>query len=88
MVGSATIIRNELHIFSWKFITVQQEDFMTVFCVLCVLGNEDEMETSECLPSASWTCPTPCKCSDGIADCRNKKLTHIPSHFPADTTEM
>jgi Leucine-rich repeat (LRR) protein len=52
-------------------------------------GNEDEMETSaECLPSASWTCPTPCKCSDGIADCRNKKLTHIPSHFPADTTEI
>lgn len=49
---------------------------------------EEEMESAECLPSASWTCPTPCKCSDGIADCRNKKLTHIPSHFPADTTEI
>ena len=56
--------------------------------LILLLGNEDEMEVSECLPLASWTCPTPCKCSDGIADCRNKKLTHIPSHFPADTTEM
>ena len=51
-------------------------------------SDENEEEVSECLPLASWTCPTPCKCSDGIADCRNKKLTHIPTHFPADTTEM
>ena len=58
------------------------------FFLLFVLGDEEDMESLECLPSASWTCPTPCKCSDGIADCRNKKLTHIPSHFPADTTEM
>ncbi len=48
----------------------------------------NSLATESCAASKGWTCPSPCKCSEGIADCRNKKLTSIPAHFPEDTTEM
>ena len=38
--------------------------------------------------SGAWTCPKPCACFDGIADCRNKKLTKFPKRFPREITEM
>ena len=54
----------------------------------CEDFSEADLSASSCSSAAAWTCPSPCKCSEGIADCRNKKLTAIPSHFPEDTTEM
>ncbi len=33
-------------------------------------------------------CPSQCKCTDGVVDCRNRKLAEVPDGFPADTTEM
>merc|ERR550539_1324756 len=51
-------------------------------------GIESDEPADSCLASFEWTCPKACKCSDGIADCRQKKLTTIPKHFPEDTTEI
>lgn len=48
----------------------------------------DERGETACMAAAAWTCPALCKCVDGIADCRNKKLTAIPAQFPEDTTEI
>ena len=53
-----------------------------------ILGMESNEPADSCLASFEWTCPKACKCADGIADCRQKKLTTIPKHFPEDTTEM
>ena len=53
-----------------------------------VSGVESDEPADSCLASFEWTCPKACKCADGIADCRQKKLTTIPKHFPEDTTEM
>uniref|UniRef100_A0A182MDH5 Protein slit n=1 Tax=Anopheles culicifacies TaxID=139723 RepID=A0A182MDH5_9DIPT len=33
-------------------------------------------------------CPHPCRCADGIVDCREKSLTTVPSTLPDDTTEL
>ncbi|XP_076624299.1 slit guidance ligand isoform X1 [Colletes latitarsis] len=41
---------------------------------------------SEC--SAEPQCPHPCRCADGIVDCRENSLTKVPTHLPEDTTEL
>ncbi|XP_030754149.1 protein slit-like, partial [Sitophilus oryzae] len=33
-------------------------------------------------------CPHPCRCADGIVDCREKGLTKVPDHLPETTTEI
>lgn len=33
-------------------------------------------------------CPHPCRCADGIVDCREKGLTKVPDHLPDGTTEL
>uniref|UniRef100_A0A6E8V2R4 Uncharacterized protein n=1 Tax=Anopheles coluzzii TaxID=1518534 RepID=A0A6E8V2R4_ANOCL len=33
-------------------------------------------------------CPHPCRCADGIVDCREKSLNTVPSTLPEDTTEL
>ncbi|XP_037915556.1 protein slit isoform X1 [Hermetia illucens] len=37
---------------------------------------------------ATSTCPHPCRCADGIVDCREKSLTNVPQSLPDDTTEL
>lgn len=37
---------------------------------------------------ARSSCPHPCRCAEGIVDCREKSLTAIPSSLPDDTTEL
>ncbi|XP_017468504.1 PREDICTED: protein slit isoform X2 [Rhagoletis zephyria] len=34
------------------------------------------------------SCPHPCRCADGIVDCREKSLTSVPVSLPDDTTEL
>uniref|UniRef100_A0A1A9ZRB4 Protein slit n=1 Tax=Glossina pallidipes TaxID=7398 RepID=A0A1A9ZRB4_GLOPL len=34
------------------------------------------------------SCPHPCRCADGIVDCREKSLTTVPATLPDDTTEL
>lgn len=45
-----------------------------------------ERTGSEC--SAEPQCPHPCRCADGIVDCRENSLTKVPTHLPEDTTEL
>lgn len=33
-------------------------------------------------------CPHPCRCAEGIVDCREKSLTNVPLTLPEDTAEM
>ncbi|XP_055372509.1 protein slit isoform X2 [Condylostylus longicornis] len=33
-------------------------------------------------------CPHPCRCADGIVDCREKSLTNVPTSLPDDTAEL
>ncbi|XP_023210446.1 protein slit-like [Centruroides sculpturatus] len=33
-------------------------------------------------------CPHPCKCYDGVVDCRDKGLLRIPDHIPDSATEL
>lgn len=33
-------------------------------------------------------CPHPCRCAEGIVDCREKSLSTVPLTLPEDTTEM
>ncbi|KAJ8984694.1 hypothetical protein NQ317_004953, partial [Molorchus minor] len=40
----------------------------------------------ECISETQ--CPHPCRCADGIADCREKGLTKVPDHLPDGTTEL
>lgn len=40
----------------------------------------------ENLPGAA--CPSPCKCTEGIVDCRNRGLETIPDNLPMDMTEI
>lgn len=37
---------------------------------------------------ATTECPHPCRCADGIVDCREKSLTMVPIALPEDTTEL
>ncbi|KAJ6647852.1 Protein slit [Pseudolycoriella hygida] len=37
---------------------------------------------------ASAECPHPCRCADGIVDCREKSLSNVPTALPEDTTEL
>ncbi|XP_055692346.1 protein slit isoform X2 [Lutzomyia longipalpis] len=37
---------------------------------------------------ARSSCPHPCRCADGIVDCREKSLSSVPTSLPEDTTEL
>lgn len=34
------------------------------------------------------SCPSKCRCTEGVVDCRDLGLTAIPSNLPEDTMEM
>ncbi|XP_044585787.1 protein slit isoform X1 [Cotesia glomerata] len=41
---------------------------------------------SEC--TAEPQCPHPCRCANGIVNCRESSLEKVPTHLPEDTTEL
>lgn len=45
-----------------------------------------ERPSGEC--AADVECPHPCRCSEGIVDCRDKALTKIPDTLPEGITEL
>ncbi|KAL1461410.1 hypothetical protein WDU94_013311 [Cyamophila willieti] len=45
-----------------------------------------EKPSGEC--AAEPSCPHPCRCSDGIVDCREKGLSKVPILLPEGTTEL
>ncbi|XP_057665439.1 protein slit isoform X2 [Diorhabda carinulata] len=42
--------------------------------------------SGECISEPQ--CPHPCRCADGIVDCRQKGLTKVPDHLPDSITEL
>uniref|UniRef100_A0ABD2X9L2 Protein slit n=1 Tax=Trichogramma kaykai TaxID=54128 RepID=A0ABD2X9L2_9HYME len=51
----------------------------------CTIGAE-KPSGSEC--SSEPQCPPPCRCTDGIVDCRENSLTKVPSYLPEDAVEL
>ncbi|XP_050293925.1 protein slit isoform X3 [Anthonomus grandis grandis] len=49
-------------------------------------GLAERAISGECLSEPQ--CPHPCRCADGIVDCREKGLTQVPDHLPETTTEI
>ncbi|KAF7280648.1 hypothetical protein GWI33_005616 [Rhynchophorus ferrugineus] len=49
-------------------------------------GLAEKAITGECVNEP--LCPHPCRCADGIVDCREKGLTKMPDHLPETTTEI
>lgn len=53
---------------------------------MCCAAGLTENAAIEC--GARTSCPHPCRCADGIVDCREKSLTTVPTSMPDDTTEL
>ncbi|KAF4517658.1 hypothetical protein B566_EDAN002890 [Ephemera danica] len=45
-----------------------------------------ERPSGECVSEPQ--CPHPCRCAQGIVDCREKGLTRVPTHLPEAVTEL
>lgn len=51
-----------------------------------IKGLVERAINGECISEPQ--CPHPCRCADGIVDCREKGLTLVPDHLPEGTTEV
>uniref|UniRef100_A0AAX7UH19 Slit homolog 1a (Drosophila) n=1 Tax=Astatotilapia calliptera TaxID=8154 RepID=A0AAX7UH19_ASTCA len=49
-------------------------------------GTEDSHLNNAC--NSDPVCPPKCRCESNVVDCSNLKLTKIPEHIPASTTEL
>ncbi|GAA6094193.1 slit homolog 1a isoform X2 [Tachysurus ichikawai] len=49
-------------------------------------GTEDTRLNNEC--NNEPVCPAKCRCESNVVDCSNLRLTRIPEHIPASTTEL
>lgn len=49
-------------------------------------GLAEKAISGECISETQ--CPHPCRCADGIVDCREKALSKVPDHLPEGTTEL
>ncbi|XP_025828902.1 protein slit isoform X2 [Agrilus planipennis] len=49
-------------------------------------GLVEKAISGECISEP--LCPHPCRCADGIVDCREKALPKVPDHLPEGTTEL
>ena len=56
----------------------------------CDAGDMRELTCSSAAPAddLSLQCPSECKCTEGIVDCRNRGLQQVPDNLPLDMTEM
>ncbi|KAM6916623.1 slit homolog 1a isoform 2-T2 [Xenentodon cancila] len=49
-------------------------------------GTEDTRLNNAC--NSDPVCPPKCRCESNVVDCSNLKLTKVPEHIPASTTEL
>lgn len=54
--------------------------------IFILLGLVERAISGECISEPQ--CPHPCRCADGIVDCREKGLTNVPDHLPDGITEV
>lgn len=57
-----------------------------IYCLLSDTGLVERSNGGECINEPQ--CPHPCRCADGIVDCREKALTKVPDHLPDGITEL
>lgn len=50
------------------------------------LGLVERALNGECISEPQ--CPHPCRCANGIVDCREKGLTKVPDHLPEGIIEL
>ncbi|PBC34806.1 Protein slit [Apis cerana cerana] len=77
-LGQHTKCASPIHLKDRNIADVQEHEFKC--------SGPVERTGSEC--SAEPQCPHPCRCADGIVDCRENSLTKVPTHLPEDTTEL
>ncbi|KAK2586210.1 hypothetical protein KPH14_001469 [Odynerus spinipes] len=77
-LGQHTRCSSPAHLKDRSLVDMQEHEFKCSGLV--------ERAGSEC--SAEPQCPHPCKCANGIVDCRENSLTKVPTHLPEDTTEL
>ncbi|XP_043587726.1 protein slit isoform X1 [Bombus pyrosoma] len=77
-LGQHTRCSSPIHLKDRNIADLQEHEFKCSGLV--------ERTGSEC--SAEPQCPHPCRCADGIVDCRENSLTKVPTHLPEDTTEL
>ena len=53
---------------------------------VCWAAGYDLQRNKECI--LENMCPRQCRCIEGVVDCRDKRLTHIPDNIPESATEM
>ena len=56
--------------------------------VISLLGVPEHIPSCTADVGKRSNCPSGCKCTDGVVDCRNRGLRHIPDNLPIDMTEM
>nr|XP_018908072.1 PREDICTED: protein slit isoform X2 [Bemisia tabaci] len=67
------------HLKTNNLVDLREEDFKCSGLAERSVGEECTSEPA---------CPHPCRCADGIVDCREKALTKIPSFLPESMTEL
>ncbi|XP_015174039.1 PREDICTED: protein slit isoform X3 [Polistes dominula] len=77
-LGTHTRCSSPAHLKERSLIDLQEHEFKCSGLV--------ERAGPEC--SAEPQCPHPCKCANGIVDCRENSLTKVPTHLPEDTMEL
>lgn len=63
-------------------------DFVVVIVVIVIFRLIGLTENAPLECGGTNSCPHPCRCADGIVDCREKSLTTVPSELPEETTEL
>ncbi|XP_058798231.1 protein slit isoform X2 [Phymastichus coffea] len=77
-LGQNTRCAAPAHLKGQNLVDLQEHDFKCSGLV--------EKPSSEC--SSEPSCPHPCRCSEGIVDCRENSLTRVPTYLPEDTVEL
>lgn len=57
-------------------------------CLYSIITNLGLTEHAPIECGGKSLCPHPCRCAEGIVDCREKSLTNVPLTLPEDTAEM
>lgn len=55
-------------------------------CIVSCSGTEDTRLNNAC--NSDPVCPPKCRCESNVVDCSNLKLTKVPEHIPASTSEL
>ncbi|KAK0077767.1 hypothetical protein PV325_003479, partial [Microctonus aethiopoides] len=78
-LGQHTKCASPAHLKGQNLVDLQEHEFKCSGLVELRAG-------SEC--TAEPQCPHPCRCANGIVNCRENSLEKVPTHLPEDTIEL